>query len=146
MSGAMDRPVVRGTRRRGTAWGPIVVLAVVAGLLGYRWFTADQTVDDQSRVAIREWVLLELQHDWLERGDLTTPERAAALISVGDIVLASVQIRGSPDDAVARVEVAPDARFPAETPLERYFHLRRGPAGWMVMGDATATAFYLAFL
>jgi hypothetical protein len=107
---------------------------------------ADQTFDEQGRAAIQEWVLLELQRDYLSREDLSAAERANALIGLDAIVLTALEVRGSSDDAVARVELAPNDAFPVGTSLVRYYRVRRAPSGWMVIDEATPTAFYLAFL
>ena len=60
-------------------------------------------------------------------------------------MIRSLAVRGPLNDAVVRVELAPNPALPPGTSLVRYYRVRYSDlTGWSHYGDATVINWYLA--
>ena len=130
-----------------TGWKALVVLAVVAGVIGFRIATARAQLSTQGRAALERWVQAELIRPILADTTQSLSDQAAAIQQASSVTIRSLAVRGSLNNAVVRVELAPNAALPPGTPLVRYYRMQYSElAGWMHHGNGTVIDWYLAAL
>jgi len=128
-----------------TGWKAVIVLIVVAGVVVFRVTTARARLDTQGRAALEAWVQGEMIRPIL--ADTTRPlaERGAAIAEASSVTIRSLAVRGPLDNAVVRVELAPNPALPPGTDLVRYYRMQYSEiTGWTHRGRATALNWYLS--
>jgi len=128
-----------------TGWKALLALVIVAGVVVFRVSTARAKLDTQGRAALEAWVQGEMIRPLL--ADTTRPlaERGAAIAEASSVRIRSLAVRGPLDDAVVKVELAPNAALPAGTDLVRYYRMQYSEiTGWTHRGRANVLNWYLA--
>ena len=128
-----------------TGWKALVVLVVVVGAVVFRVTTARAKLDTQGRLALEAWVKGEMIRPILADSTRSLLERGVAIVGASSVTIRELAVRGPLDDAVARVELAPNPAFPAGTDLVRYYRVRYSEiTGWTHQGRANVLSWYLA--
>ncbi len=128
-----------------TGWKAVLVLILLAGVAVFRITTARSRLDTQGRAALEAWVQGEMIRPLL--ADTTRPlaERGAAIAKASSVTIRSLAARGPLDNAVVRVELAPNPALPAGTDLVRYYRMQYSEiTGWTHRGRANVLNWYLA--
>jgi hypothetical protein len=108
-----------------TGWKAIPVIILLVGFVGFRMYTARQSLDTEGRQALEEWIALELQRPILADMSLSLEERGEAVLAV-------------------KVELEPSDDLPAGTELVRYYRMEYSSiTGWRHRADAAALSYYL---
>lgn len=141
------------TRIELTGWRAIVVAVLILGVSGYRFYTRFQTVSDDGRGALREWLV----KDYTGRGPKALakrvadyraglPDRPLELPTVMPHVdFVSLSAHGSRDAMVVRTEISVDGEPPPDGRPVRYLFLTTRPAGgWMVLSESDSFNYYEA--
>jgi hypothetical protein len=139
------------TRIELTGWKAIVVAALILGVSGYRFNSRFQTVSDDGREALREWLV----RDYTGRGPKALAQRVAAyragvpealdLPKVPDpqVDFASVSAHGWPDAMIVRTEISVDGGLPPDDKRIRYLFLTtKVGGGWMVLSESDQFNYY----
>jgi hypothetical protein len=128
-----------------TGWKAVVVLVALVGVVGVRVATARARLDTEGREALRAWVVGEVQRGLLADTTLGLRERGDALLRAGTIAIESLDARGPLDDTVVRVRVAPNAAYPSDTELVRYYRMQFSEiTGWTYHGRTNRVGWVLA--
>jgi hypothetical protein len=128
-----------------TGWKALLVLAVVAGVIGFRIATARAQIGTQGRAALERWVQAELTRPILADTTRSLAERGAAINQASSVTIRSLAVRGPLSNAVVRVELAPNPALPPGTDLVRYYRMQYSDlTGWRHHGSATKLDWYLA--
>jgi len=126
-------------------WRAVVALVIVVGVLGLRMSAARARLDTEGREALRAWVVGEVQRGLLADTTLGLEERGSALVQASTIEIESLEARGSLDDTVVRVRLAPHAAYPPDAEMVRYYRMHFSEiTGWTYYGRATVVSWYLA--
>jgi hypothetical protein len=128
-----------------TGWKALVVLAIAAGVIGFRIATARAQIDTQGRAALERWVQAELIRPILTDTSQSLAARGAAINQASSVTIRSLAVRGPLSNAVVRVELAPNPALPPGTGLVRYYRMQYSNlTGWRHHGSATVVDWYLA--
>jgi hypothetical protein len=128
-----------------TGWKAVLALCVIVGAVGFRTLTVRTKMDTQGRAALEKWVQLELVRPVLSDTTRSPEERDAAIQRASSVAIRSLRVRGPLNNAVVRVELAPNPALPPGAKLVRYYHMRYSAiTGWTHRGSATAADWYLA--
>ena len=127
-----------------SGWKAIAAIAVLVLFVGYRYFAAVSSLDEDGGKVVKEWVAGEYQRYHLAREDLTTEEKAALLLQTQDIEFVSMTARGSLKSMAIRVVIDPNEAHPPEMPVVRYYKFKYSEiSGWTHSRDLTAFRYYL---
>jgi hypothetical protein len=134
-----------------TGWKAIVAVALFLGVSGYRVYSRLQTVNDNGREALREWLV----KDYTGRGPKALARRVAAyragvqdaldIPAVPDpaIEFASISAHGWPDAMIVRTEISVDGGPPPDNLRVRYlFLMTKVGGGWMVLSESDQFNYY----
>jgi len=139
------------TRIELTGWKAIVVAVLVLGVAGYRFYSRFQSVSDNGRGALREWLV----KDYTGRGPKALAKRVAdyraglpdqplkvpAVEPHVDFV--SLSAHGSRDAMIVRTEISVDGGPPPDGQPVRYLFLTTKPeGGWMVLSESDSFRYY----
>jgi len=139
------------TRIELTGWKAIVVAVLVLGVAGYRFYSRFQSVSDDGRGALREWLV----KDYTGRGPKALAKRVAdyraglpdqplevpAVDPHVDFI--SLSAHGSRDAMVVRTEISVDGGPPPDGQPVRYLFLTTKPeGGWMVLSESDSFRYY----
>jgi hypothetical protein len=144
------------TRIELTGWKAIVVAVLILGVSGYRFYARFQTVSDEGRGALREWLV----RDYTGRGPKALARRVAdyraGLPDQPPVVPAqapphvefvSVSAHGLRDAMVVRTEISVDGGPPPDGQPVRYLFLTtKVGGGWMVLSESDSFQYYEALL
>jgi len=143
------------TRIELTGWKAIVVAAIVLALGGVRVLMRFQTVPEDGKPALREWLV----KDYTGRG----PKDLARLVSAYQaglpvqppetpaveprVEFTSLSAHGSSDTMIVRCQISVDGAEPRDGQALRYLFLTTKPGGgWMVFSESDSYAYYTALL
>jgi hypothetical protein len=134
-----------------TGWKAIVAVALFLGVSGYRVYSRLQTVNDNGREALREWLV----KDYTGRGPKALARRVAVyragvqdaldIPAVPDpaIEFASISAHGWPDAMIVRTEISVDGGPPPDDLRVRYLFLTtKVGGGWMVLSESDQFNYY----
>lgn len=139
------------TRIELTGWKAIVVAVLVLAVSGYRFYSRFQTVSDDGRGALREWLvkdytgrgpkaLAKLVADY-RAGSPVEPSEVPAVLPNVDFV--SLSAHGSRDAMIVRTEISVDGGPPPDGQPVRYLFLTTRPGGgWMVLSESDSFRYY----
>lgn len=123
----------------------VLVLLVLGGMAAYRFINSRTTLDTQGRAALQMWVQDELIRPIVADTSRSLAEQGAALAQATSVKVKSISVHGSLDNAVVRVELAPNPALPPGSPLVRYYRARYTMiSGWTHRGSSTVLSYYLA--
>jgi hypothetical protein len=142
---------VAETRIELTGWKAIVVAVLILGVSGNRVYSRFQTVSDDGRGALREWLV----KDYTGRGPKALAQRVAAYhagvpdaldlqpASIPHVEFVSVSAHGLRDAMVVRTEISVDGGPPPDGQPVRYLFLTTKPeGGWMVLSESDSFNYY----
>jgi hypothetical protein len=134
-----------------TGWKAIAALVLILGVTGIRVSSRIQTVSNDGREALREWLV----KDYSGRGPKALAQRVAAyrqgvsdaldIPAVPDpnIDFAAVTAHGSADAMIVRTEISVDGGPPPDDHRVRYLFLTtRVGGGWMVLSESEELTYY----
>ena len=128
-----------------TGWKAVAAIVLVAGFVGFRWYTAREALDTAGREYLEEWIAMELARPLLADTTTSLEERGQAVLAATKVRIRSMSGRGPLDDLVVKVELEPSSDLPAGTELVRYYRLEYSTImGWRHRADATALSYYLS--
>ena len=128
-----------------TGWKAVLVLVVVAGVVVFRVTTARAKLDTQGRAQLEMWVQQEMIRPILADTSRSLLERGAAVLQASSVSIRSLAVRGPLNNAVVRVELAPNPALPPGTDLVRYYRMRYSDlTGWTHHGNTTVFSWWLA--
>jgi hypothetical protein len=147
----LERCTMAETRIELTGWKAIVVAVLILGVSGYRVYSRFQTVGDDGRGALREWLI----KDYTGRG----PKALAKLVAdyraglpaqppevpavVPQVEFVSLSAHGLRDAMVVRTEISVDGGQPPDGQPVRYLFLTTKPeGGWMVLSESNSYNYY----
>jgi hypothetical protein len=121
-----------GTTVTLSGWKLVLALIVVAGVAGFRVATARAKLDTQGRAALQRWVQADLIRPIVADTSKSLAQRGAALEQASTVEIRSLAVRGPLNDAVMRVELAPNPALPPGTDLVRYYRVEYSDVtGWI---------------
>jgi len=139
------------TRIELTGWKAIVVAVLILGVSGCRIYSRFQTVSDDGRGALREWLV----KDYTGRGPkalakLVADYRAGLPAQAPDVPavfpqveFVSLSAHGLRDAMVVRTEISVDGGPPPDGQPVRYLFLTTKPeGGWMVLSESDSYNYY----
>jgi hypothetical protein len=128
-----------------SGWKAVLVLVLLAGAVVFREVTARSKLDPQGRAALEAWVQGEMIRPILGDTSQSLADRGAALAQASSVTIRSLAVRGRLQNAVVRVELAPNPVLPPGTDLVRYYRMQYSEiTGWRHHGSATVLNWYLA--
>ena len=143
------------TRIELRGWQAIAVLLVILGVSGYRVSTRFQSVPEQGREAVRQWLV----KDYEGLGPRALAKRVAdyraglapAPVSVPAseprVEFVSLAAHGWRDAMVVRSEVTLDGGPPPDGRSVRYLYLTtKVGGGWMILSESDSYRYYTALL
>ena len=147
----LEGRLVAENRIELTGWKAIVVAVLILAVSGYRVYSRFQTVSDDGRGALREWLL----KDYTGRGPKALAKRVAdyraglpdqpldvpAVLPNVDFV--SLSAHGWRDAMIVRTEISVDGGTPPDGQPVRYLFLTTKPeGGWMVLSESDSFKYY----
>ena len=139
------------TRIELTGWKAIVVAVLILAASGYRFYSRFQTVSDDGRGALREWLV----KDYTGRGPKALAKRVAdyraglpdqpleAPAVEPNVEFVSLSAHGLRDAMVVRTEISVDGGPPPDRQPIRYLFLTTKPGGgWMVLSESDSFNYY----
>ena len=134
-----------------TGWKAIVVAVLILGVSGYRVYSRFQTVSDDGRGALREWLV----KDYTGRGPKDLAKRVADYraglpdqpLEVPAVLLnvdfVSLSAHGWHDAMIVRTEISVEGGPPPDGQPLRYLFLTTKPeGGWMVLSESDSFKYY----
>jgi len=148
---SLERKTVAETRIELTGWKAIVVAVLILGVSGYRLYSRFQTVSDDGRGALREWLV----KDYTGRGPRALAKRVADYRAglpdqplevpavMPQVEFVSLSAHGMRDAMVVRTEISVDGGPPPDGQPVRYLFLTTKPeGGWMVLSESDSFNYY----
>lgn len=139
------------TRIELTGWKAIVVAVLILGVGGYRIYSRFQTVSDDGRGALREWLV----KDYTGRGPKALAKRVAAYraglpdqplevpVVEPHVEIVSLSAHGLRDAMIVRTEISVDGGSPPDGQPIRYLFLSTRPeGGWIVLSESDSFKYY----
>ena len=139
------------TRIELTGRKAIVVAVLILGVSGYRVYSRFQTVSDDGRGALREWLI----KDYTGRGPKALAKRVADYRAglpdqslevpavMPQVEFVSLSAHGLRDAMVVRTEISVDGGPPPDGQPVRYLFLTTKPeGGWMVLSESDSFNYY----
>ena len=139
------------TRIELSGWKAIIVAVLILAVSGYRFYSRFQTVSDDGRGALREWLV----KDYTGRGpkDLAKrvadyraglPDQPSEVPAVEpNVEFASLSAHGLRDAMVVRTQISVDGGPPPDGQPIRYLFLTTKPGGgWMVLSESDSFNYY----
>jgi hypothetical protein len=143
------------TRIELTGWKAIVVAVLILGVSGYRVYSRFQTVSDNGRGALREWLV----KDYTGRGPKALAKRVADYrAGLPDqplevpavephVEFVSLSAHGWRDAMIVRTEISVDGGPPPDSQPVRYLFLTtKVEGGWMVLSESDSFRYYEVLL
>jgi len=142
------------TRIELRGWQAIAALAVILGVTGIRGASRFQTVPDDGRAAVHDWLVKDYEGlgpaavakmvaDY-RSGERSLPAQPATPPEVG---IGSVAGHGWRDTMLVRGQVMVDGAPPSNGRSVRYLFLTtKVGGGWMVLSESDAFRYYTALL
>ncbi len=128
-----------------TGWKAVLVLVVIVGVGLFRLTTARAKLDTQGKAALELWVQSELIRPILADTTASLAERGSAALQASSVKIKSLAVRGRLNNAVMRVELAPNPALPPGADLVRYYRARYSTIlGWQGLNRTSKLAWYVA--
>ena len=139
---------------RLTGWKAVAVIALIAAISGYRFFSRFQTVNDAQRDVLSTWLLKDYQgqgpHDLMKRVQeykAGLPVQPVTELKPMNIDFASLSAHGLSDTMVVKAQITVDGGPPPDGGSVRYFYLTRNLDGvWFVFTETNEYSYYRALL
>ena len=139
------------TRIELTGWKAIAVAALVLALSGYRVYSRIQTVGEDGRKELRDWLV----KDYTGRGPkdmarIVAAYRAGAPVEPAQVPAVEPQVEftslsahGLPESMIVKCQVSVDGGGPPDGQPVRYLFLTTKPGGgWMVLSESDSYRYY----
>ncbi len=124
----------------------VVVILLVAGFMGYRFFSATSTIETDAAEIIKSSLWGRYARGLMAENPEPTEETALRAMALDNIQFLEINGRGTPGDMVVRVRISVDGSPPPDGRSVRYFRMEYSQlTKWRYVRETTGFAYYLNF-
>lgn len=112
-------------------WPAVLVIVGVLSFGIWRIFNAHADLESGATEKLKQWITAEYHRDALKHYENTPELLMEKMREIEKLEFEAIDARGTPDNMVVRVQVAPNPAEPAGAKHERYFRMQHDNlTGW----------------
>lgn len=128
-------------------WPAVFVIMGVLAFGGWKLVSAHADLEDGATRKLNEWITAEYYRSALKHYKNSPELLMEKVREIEQLRFEEITARGTPDDMVVKVRVAPNPSEPAGTKHVRYFRMRHDTVtGWHLRREVDAVSWWLALI